>query len=75
MSEQCYRTDATQFYDKDQVLCEIDRLKFAVASLVELLGKPGSYEQETGHNAARGIKARLDYLHDSVRLLLERKAP
>jgi hypothetical protein len=65
------RTDATQLFGKDQALYELDALKFSVAALVHLLGRPGSYEQELGENAARGIKQRLDYLHDSFRHLLE----
>jgi hypothetical protein len=67
------KTNATQFYSQEQALYELDALKFAVSSLVKLLGKPGSYEQEVGTNAARGITDRIDYLHDSVRLLLERR--
>ena len=64
------RTDATQFYGRDQALRELDALKWAVASLVHLLGHPGTHEQEVGENAARGIKWRIDYLHDSLRRLL-----
>lgn len=59
------RTNCEQFLNKDQALNEIDAIKFAVSSLVQLLGKPGTFEQEVGANAARGIKQRLDYLHDS----------
>ena len=65
------RTDATQLFTKDQALHELDALKFAVAALVNTLAKPGTYEQEMGENAVRGIKQRLDYLHDSFRKLLD----
>ena len=51
----------------DDILGEIDRLKFAVASLADLVSEKGSYANENAQNVARGIKSRLDYLHDSIR--------
>lgn len=64
------RTTNTQFFNREQALHELDGLRFAVESLVQTLGKPGSYEREMGGNAARGIKSRIDYLHDSFGRLL-----
>lgn len=71
MSEQPTRTRATRFCSNEQVLTELDRLKFAVAALAS--GFPaGSHEHENAQNASRGIAARLDYLYDSVSRLHER---
>jgi hypothetical protein len=50
-----------------EILGEIDRLKFAVAALAEIVADKGSFERENAQNVARGIKSRLDYLHDSIR--------
>jgi len=59
------RTNATNFFDKLESLKELDRLKFAVAALVQI-HTLGSCEYENAANATRGIKNRLDYLHDSL---------
>ncbi len=64
---QCNRTTATDFYGPDQVLSELDRLKFAINSMVELTSS-GSYLRENLDNIAKGVGARLDYLHDAVRI-------
>lgn len=64
------RTQAEQFLDRDQALAELDRLKFAVSSLVQLLTTPGSHPREVGENVTKGVKARIDYLHDSFMRLL-----
>lgn len=61
------RTTATDFYGPDLVMSELDRLKFAVNSMVQLTDS-GSYLRENMDNIARGIGARLDYLHDAVRV-------
>ena len=63
------RTSANCFYTVNELLHELDALKFAVASIVEQF-PPGSYQLENGRNAKRGIEYRLDYLHDCVRTLI-----
>lgn len=63
------KTNATQFLSADQALNELDALKFSYRSIVELLPL-GSFERETAQNAAKGIAARIDYLHDSFGVLL-----
>lgn len=64
------RTNAEQFFDREQVLRELDDLKFAYASIVDLL-PAGSFQRELADNATRGVRARLDYLHDSLSLLFK----
>jgi hypothetical protein len=61
------RYNANNWLGHTDMLAEIDRLKFAVASLADLAGTPGSFTRENAENTARGIKSRLDYLHDSLR--------
>ena len=61
---------ANNWFDAKEALAELDALKFAVASLVVTAGSEGSCEHENASNAYRGIRARIDYLHDSLRRLL-----
>lgn len=63
------RTDATNFLGSVDSLAELDRLKFAVYSLIERYPL-GSCDRENAENAARGIKHRIDYLYDSLSLIL-----
>lgn len=59
----------TRFFSRDQVLKEINDLKFAIESLATLIPK-GSFENENAKNAVTGLRARLDYLHRSIELLI-----
>lgn len=63
------RVSATTWFNAGQAIHELDRLKFAIASLAEQ-AKPGSFEREMADNAVLGIRCRIDYLHDSLRRLL-----
>lgn len=64
------KTTATQFLDFDSAMRELDALKLAVSSLATLVPR-GSHERENAENSALGIRARIDYLHDSFSVLLE----
>ena len=49
-----------------QLLDELRNLKFSVASLADMVGKPGSYERENADNAKRGIKRRIDWIIEQL---------
>lgn len=40
---------------------ELEKLKWAVSSLAALGAEPGTHEKENRHNAADGIRSRLDW--------------
>lgn len=67
------KTTATQFFDREQALRELDSLTFAYQSL-ELFFPKGSCEMEIFNNASNGFRKRIDYLHDSFRRLLQEQA-
>ena len=64
------RIQAEQHFDAEQALRELDKLKFAVSAMADRYPL-GSYEGEQAHNAVLGIKYRIDFLHDSLSLLLK----
>ena len=56
-------------------LAELDQLSFAYSALAEQCGAPGSFERENAKNANRGFRCRVDYLHDSLRRVLDKQLP
>lgn len=64
------RIRANNWFTAEQCLQELDKLRFGISSFV-VLHQQGSNEYEISENAVRGVKARIDYLHDSLRRLLE----
>jgi hypothetical protein len=66
------RISATNWLSAQSALQELDDLKFAVTAMSERFTK-GASEAEMARNASIGIKHRIDYLHDSLRRLLEKK--
>jgi hypothetical protein len=66
------RTLGNEFYGPNEVLSELDRLKFAVSSMAQLL-EPGSYARENANNIVEGLGRRLDWLHDAVRIQAEKR--
>jgi hypothetical protein len=73
MAEDLTKQVPTCFLPRDHAMQELAALRFAVSSLAELCGTPGSYERENAKNIVRGIRERIDYLHDSFKRLTEEK--
>lgn len=65
------RTNATQFFGQAEALKELDEISFAFSALVDTLPL-GSFQRENAANAARGVRSRIDYLHDSFSRLLNK---
>ncbi len=63
------RINANNWLGKEDAFLELDALKFSASSLIQQYPK-GSHERELAENAVRGIRHRIDYLHDSFRKLL-----
>ncbi len=61
------RTDANNFLSFTECIRELDNLKFAASSLASGYSK-GSHEGENAQNAVQGIRHRIDYLVDSLRV-------
>ncbi len=68
------RVSANNWFDAKDALAELDNLKWAVAALAESVSDRGSAKYEMAMNAKQGIRARIDYLHDSLRRLLKHNA-
>lgn len=66
------RTNAEQFFNAEQSLHELDELKFAFDAIVEMCTEPGTFEREMASNARKGVRSRIDYLHDSFCKVLKR---
>jgi hypothetical protein len=66
------RVPANNWLSGQSLLRYLDDLGMAVSALAAHGHKPGSHEQEMAENARRGIQHRIDYLHDSLRRLLEK---
>lgn len=48
------------------VKTELEQLRFAVSALASSCGEKGSHERENAANAARGIRARLDWCIQTI---------
>ena len=66
------RTDATGLLNFERALQELLSFNFAFAALAAWY-KPGSYENENAANVLKGMRYRIDYLHDCFTTIMEIK--